>query len=315
MAFGFSRLIQAAGKLTDYFILWAVLFALAGFFFPAAFVWAVPYMSWILGIIMFGMGLVLKPGDFSVLLRRPLPVAAGVVLQFVLMPGLAFVLVRIFPLPAELAVGVLLLGCCPGGTASNIIAYLAKGDVALSVCVTALTNLLAPLMTPLLLLLLLGETVQLAFWEMFGSIVRVVLLPVVLGMLLARFQQKHVQKVLPLMPLLSVAGVVLLVAAIIGLNRAYLLDMGGLIVAVVVLHNLCGLAGGYGGARLLRLPAAQCRTLGIEVGMQNSGLATVLALAFFYPPAAVAGALFTVWHNISGSLLVAFVQWRNRCVR
>lgn len=297
--------------LTRYFALWAVMFAIAGFCFPQAFVWILPYISWILGIIMFGMGVLLKPGDFKVLLLKPWLVMLGFCMQFVLMPALAFILVRLFDVPPALAVGVILLGCCPGGTASNVICYLAKGDVALSVCVTGLTNLAAPMVTPTLLLILLGESVEIAFWPMVATIMKVVLFPIVLGMLLAHFQQKRVETFAVAMPAVSVVGIVLLVAAILGQNREALMHMGFLMVVVVMAHNILGLASGYWLARALGLPLHQARTLGIEVGMQNSGLSVVLATRFFDPAAAVAGALFTIWHNVSGALLVGLFQWQD----
>ncbi len=287
----------------------AVLVAAAGVigaFVPSAFAWAGSYVSWLLGLVMFGMGMTLSAADFRRVLARPRYVAVGVFAQFLIMPLVAYVLVRAFRLPPELAVGVILLGTCPGGTASNVISYLAHGDVALSVSMTMTTTLLAPVVTPALTYLLAGATIEVSFVSMMGSIAEMVLLPVLLGLLVHERCGGAARRILPLMPVLSVLCIVLLVGCVVALSAAKLLAVGPLMAVLVVLHNGCGLALGYGLAKLFGMESRGARTVSIEVGMQNSGLAASLALLYFQPAAAIPGAIFSVWHNVSGSLLANY---------
>jgi len=264
--------------------------------------------SWIsplLGLVMFGMGLTLEWKSFATVFARPLEVSIGVLCQFLLMPLIAWALVRLFSLPAELAVGVLLVGCCPGGTSSNVISYLAGGDVALSVGMTTVSTLLAPVVTPLVMKLLAGAVVPVDFFAMFLSILEVVILPVVLGLLVKRFLPAFSAKVLPALPAFSTVVILLIVVSVVAANAVKLRDCGGLIMAVVILHNLSGYALGYLAARGMRFAAVKAKTVSIEVGMQNSGLACSLATTHFpdLTMASVPGALFSVWHNVSGALL------------
>ena len=259
----------------------------------------------LLGVIMFGMGLTLKWEDFRVVFARPRDVAVGCVAQFTVMPLLAFVLARLFQLDEALTVGVVLVGCCPGGTASNVITYLAKGDLALSVGMTGVSTLLAPLATPLLVWLLAGKTVDVDVAAMFLSILWVVILPIIAGLLVKRLLPKQTERAtayLPAMSSLAIAAIVLIVIS----NSASKLLSGGLVIVVVVmLHNILGLSVGYLIARLLHLTIPKRRALSIEVGMQNSGLASSLATLHFasYPMATIPGAIFSVWHNISGAIV------------
>lgn len=257
-----------------------------------------------LGVIMFGMGLTLSPGDFSVMLNRPKDILLGCASQFICMPLLAWVLVNLFALPSDLAVGVILVGCCPGGTASNVITYLAKGDVALSVGMTAVSTLLAPLLTPLLTLLLAGAFVDIDADAMLLSIVYVVVAPVLGGLAVQKLVPCVTRCVVPYLPAFSSLVIAFVVAIIVAHTAERLLDGGLLILLVVALHNICGLLFGYGVGRLLSLSPRKRVALSIEVGMQNSGLASSLATMHFamYPLAAVPGALFSVWHNISGAV-------------
>ena len=216
------------------------------------------------------------------------------------MPLIAWVLCLVFQLPTELAVGVILVGCCPGGTSSNVMTYLSKGDVALSVGMTACTTIMAPVVTPALVLLLAGQAVDVSYVSMLLSIVQVVLVPIALGFIAPKVSEVF-GKVLPL---ISVVAISLIIMAVVSANAAKLMTSGLLIIAVVMLHNVLGYAFGYGVGRVLGLSKAQMRTLSIEVGMQNSGLATSLALTHFatMPLAAVPGTVFSVWHNISGAV-------------
>lgn len=302
--------MKVLGKISDfvgkYMAVIVILVAALALFFPnsVSFI-KTSYVNTLLGIVMFGMGLTLKPSDFKVVFSRPKDVVLGCVSQFVLMPLLAFLLTKAFQLPPELAIGVILVGTCPGGTSSNVMTYLSKGDVALSVGMTAVSTILAPLLTPLLTLLYAGQRINVDVVSMFLSIIKVVLLPIVAGFVINHFFQDASQKVVRIMPLVSTTAIVAIVAAVVSANSANIFASGLLILAVVILHNLLGYATGYAVGKLLKLDRTKCRAISIEVGMQNSGLATTLAATHFaqYPLATIPGAVFSVWHNISGAIL------------
>ena len=267
------------------------------------------YVNTLLGIVMFGMGLTLKANDFKVVFSRPKDVIVGCIGQFTIMPLLAFLLAKLFHLPTELAVGVILVGTCPGGTSSNVMTYLAKGDVALSVGMTSVSTILAPFLTPLLTYMLAGQTVDVDMMSMFLSIVKVVILPIVLGGLIQKFFSSLTEKLVKILPLVSVTAIVAIVAAVVSANAAKIMTSGVLILAVVILHNCCGYGLGYAIGKVLKLDMAKCKAVAIEVGMQNSGLATSLAATHFaqYPLATIPGAVFSVWHNISGAIFANFM--------
>ena len=278
---------------------------------PASFVWIETWViNPMLGVIMFGMGLTLSPADFRIVLSRPWDILTGCLAQFTVMPLLAWILTWAFSLPKELALGVILVGCCPGGTASNVITYLAKGDLALSVGMTACSTLLAPLLTPLLVWLLAGTMVDVDAWGMLLSIVYVVIAPIAVGLLCRRFLPGLTKAVMPCLPAFSSVAIALTVGIVVSHNAERLWLGGFMVVAVVMMHNLLGLSLGYLIGHLLHLPKPKNIALGIEVGMQNSGLASSLAIMHFaaYPLATVPGAIFSVWHNISGALAARFFQ-------
>ncbi len=302
-----ERLSMFAG---NYFGLLVILFSAAGFFRPALFTWSVPFIPLFLGIIMFGMGMTLTGDDFRVILMKPGAVIIGVLSQYTVMPLAALLIVTAFNLPPEIAVGVILVGTCPGGTASNVITYLSRGDVALSVSMTTVSTLLSPLITPLFTLWLAGKWIPVAVGGMFLSILKIVLLPVLLGILLNHFFREQIQRLVRVLPLVSVIAIVVIVGGIIGINAERMLTVAAISIAVVILHNFIGLMTGYSIGRSLQLDERRRRTLAIEVGMQNSGLALTLALLHFTPAAALPAALFSVWHNISGSLLASY--WSRR---
>lgn len=263
------------------------------------------YVNTLLGIVMFGMGLTLKPNDFKVVFSRPKDVVIGCLAQFTVMPLLAFLLAKVFQLPAELAVGVILVGTCPGGTSSNVMTYLSKGDVALSVGMTAVSTILAPFLTPLLTYLYAGQKVDVNIMSMFLSIVKVVIIPIAAGFIINHFFKKFTETVTEILPLISTTAIVAIVAAVVSANSAKIMTSGLLIVLVVILHNIFGYILGFGIGKVLKLDSTKCRAISIEVGMQNSGLATSLAATHFaqYPLATIPGAVFSVWHNISGAIL------------
>lgn len=263
------------------------------------------YVNYLLMIVMFGMGLTLKFEDFKVVFTRPKDIIIGAIAQFSIMPLLAFLLSIIFKLPTELAVGVILVGTCPGGTSSNVMTYLAKGDVALSVGMTSVSTILAPIVTPLLTLLYAGQRVNVNAVNMFISIVQVVIIPIGLGFIINRFFHKFTNHIKEILPLISVIAIVSIVAAVVSANSSRLMQVGYLIIIVVMLHNCFGYLLGFIIGKLLRLDNSKCKAISIEVGMQNSGLATSLAATHFtfMPLATVPGAIFSVWHNISGSIV------------
>ena len=300
-----ARLSQFVGKT---FALWTLLFAALAFSFPAAFKWIGPYIVPLLGLIMFGMGLTLSRDDFKEVAKRPMDVGIGVLGQFIIMPTLAWVLGKLLQLPPEVAVGVILVGCCPGGTASNVMTFLARGDVALSVAITSVTTLLAPVVTPALIYLLASQWLEVSAAAMFWSILQVVVLPIALGVLAQTLLREKVKAAISVLPLVSVVAIVAIVAAVVAGNQARIATSGLLIFAVVVLHNGMGLLLGYWLAKLSGMSVSKRKALSIEVGMQNSGLGVALATAHFSPLAAVPSAIFSVWHNISGPLVATLYQ-------
>ena len=292
--------------IAKYMSLWVILAAAGAFLCPSAVssVLSKGLIAPLLGVVMFGMGLTMQPKDFVEVAKRPYQVLVGTLAQFILMPVIAWTLTKLFNLPPEIAIGVILVGACPGGTASNVICYLAKGDVALSISLTTVSTLLAPIMTPLLVWWLGGSQIEVNASKMFVSILEVVLLPVLLGLvvnyLCSRLKKNPMVSITKFLPSFSALAVVVIVAIVVAGAANKLMEHFGLLCLVVILHNLCGLGLGY----LVGLLTSSPRTVAIEVGMQNSGLAVSLAVTHFaaQPLAAIPGAIFSVWHNISGSL-------------
>lgn len=282
--------------------------AVIGFVLPGPASALIQVVNPLLGIIMFAMGLTLTIPDFTLVARRPLPVLLGVIAQFVIMPLIGLGVSLLLGLPAELAAGVILVGCAPGGTSSNVICYLAKADTALSVTMTTISTLLAPLLTPLLTLWLAGQYLPVDGGAMALSILLVVLLPVLGGLVVRLLLGRFVARILPALPWVSVLAICLVVAAVVGNSADQVLAAGLTVLAAVVLHNALGYLLGYGVARALKQPVRSARTVSIEVGMQNSGLAATLAATYFSPVAALPAAVFSIWHNISGAILAAIYR-------
>ncbi len=295
------------------FPLLVVLVTVSALLLPAYFLWTLPCIVPLLGLIMFSMGVTLRPHDFREVLRAPKVVLLGLAAQYVIMAGVAYLLVRFLQLPPGIAIGVILVGSCPGGTASNLLSYIAGGDVALSVSLTACSTLCSPLLTPLLTLLLAGESFTVDYLGMFKSIITIVVLPVVLGMLVNMFKQR-LGWILRVMPVLAMGAILIIIAGIVAKNSANLRSIALVAIIAVILHNLCGLAAGYLLGRSCGFSYRQRRTLALEVGLQNSGLAATLAKNFFAstPEAMIPAAFFSVWHNISGAVLATY--W-SRCDR
>lgn len=302
-----KNLSDMAGRYIAVLVLLGTAFAL---FMPetASSLVKTSWVTYILGVIMFGMGLTVSVEDFKELFVRPKFVIIGILSQFIIMPLLALILVKVFNLPIALAVGVVLVGTCPGGTSSNVITYLSKGDVALSVSITSCTTLLAPFMTPLLTNLIIGKSIDIDTLGMFISIVQVVIVPIALGILFHKFLPKITAILQDILPLISTLGITAIVIAVVAASANAIIANIGVIVIVVILHNMLGYFTGFLVGKAAGGDTAKVKALSIEVGMQNSGLASSLALTHFanYPLAAVPGALFSVWHNISGGILASF---------
>ena len=292
--------------ISEYMGVLVLLSAIAALVFPETISQVKPtVINPLLGVIMFGMGLTLRADDFRIVFSRPKDVVIGCLAQFTVMPLLAWTLARIFALDEALTVGIVLVGCCPGGTASNVITYLAKGDLALSVGMTGVSTLLAPMLTPLLVLLLAGKTVDVDVVGMLLSILWVVILPIVAGLVVKRLWPRQTTAATAYLPALSSLAICAIVLIVIAANAAKLMSSGLIVILVVMLHNIGGLAVGYAIGTVLGMSAAKRKAVSIEVGMQNSGLASSLATLHFaaYPMATIPGAIFSVWHNISGAMV------------
>ena len=291
------------------YMAWIVLaIAALALFLPGTCLWIqTKWINYLLMIVMFGMGLTMKLSDFAVVFKRPRDVIIGCLAQFIIMPLLAFGLGKVFGLHQELLVGVVLVGTCPGGTSSNVITYLSKGDTALSVGMTSINTLLAPFLTPLLTYLYLRTSVNVDVRSMFVSIIQVVIVPIGLGLLINKLFGNYTRRISDALPLVSVTAICLIVAAVVSHNSEKILSTGLVIFAVVILHNLLGYLCGYLIGILFKMDLPRKKAVAIEIGMQNSGLATSLAGTAFpdLAMATVPGAIFSVWHNISGAVLAA----------
>ncbi|ELY24034.1 sodium symporter [Natrialba magadii ATCC 43099] len=298
---------RAADVLSTYFVVWILLGSGLALYSPATFTPLGDHISLMLGIIMLGMGLTLTVEDFRRVLERPRDVFIGAAAQWLCMPLFAYLLVALLGLPWELGIGLLLLGAAPGGTASNVMTYLGRGDVALSVTITSVTTIAAPLVVPAWIVLLAGEEITVTFAAMAEEIVLIVLIPVVAGLLLRILLDRYAPAVakagLTVFPAISVLAIVLIVAAIVGLNVEEIFAASALVFLAVIIHNALGLGAGYGIGHATGMAEDRARACAFEVGLQNSGLAVALAVAFFDPLAALIPALFSVWHNVTGPAL------------
>lgn len=310
-----NRISRTARVATTYFVVWVLLAAGLALVRPSTFVPVLDYVTPLLGLIMLGMGLTLQPDDFRRLVDRPVDVGIGAVTQWLAMPLAAYGLYVLFDLPEAVGVGLILVGAAPGGTASNVMTYLGRGDVALSVAITTVTTLAAPIVMPAWTLFILGQTIDVTFAEMFASIVQIVIIPVVVGFtlryLLDRYAPRAAEIGLDVFPLVSVAAIVAIVAGVVGANVENILTAGAFVLAAVVLHNGIGLGVGYGVGSLSGMTEDRRRTNTFEVGLQNSGLAVALATSLFDPAAALIPALFSVWHNVTGPALASYFTWRD----
>ncbi len=296
---------RLSGTVGRYFLWFVIGLSALAFFLPAPFIHITPYVTYLLGVIMLGMGMTLTKDDFGAVFARPRDISIGVLAQYVIMPLLGFLIAEALRLPSDLAAGLVLVGCCPSGTASNVMTYMSEGDLALSVAVTSVTTLLAPLLTPYLTLWLAGQWVPVPAGPLFMEILKIVILPVIAGITLRALFSRQVERLLTVFPLLSASAIIAIIMAIVAVNASRLLTVGATIFAAVVLHNLAGFGLGYLTARAFGLEPRKVKAITYEVGMQNSGLAAALALRYFSGMAAIPGAIFSVWHNVAASALVS----------
>jgi len=310
-----DRLSRVSRLASKYFVVWVLLASSAALANPDPFVPVLNYVTPLLGLIMLGMGLTLQPADFKRLIERPVDVGIGAVTQWLVMPLAAYGLYLLLDLPDAIGVGLVLVGAAPGGTASNVMTYLGRGDVALSVAITTLTTLAAPIVMPAWTLFILGEGIDVTFAQMFTSIVQIVIVPVVLGFairyLLDRKAPRAAEVGVDVFPVVSVVAIVAIVAGVVGANVENILTAGIFVLLAVVVHNAVGLGAGFGVGRAAGMSEDRVRTCTFEVGLQNSGLAVALATSLFSPAAALIPALFSVWHNVTGPALASYFTWRD----
>jgi BASS family bile acid:Na+ symporter len=299
--------------ITRLFPLWAVVVSLVAYRLPGSVAGLAPHVTTLLMIVMLAMGVTLSFADFRRVFTRPAPVLAGIVLHYLVMPLAAWAIAKALDMPPDLTAGMVLVGSVASGTASNVMIYLARGDVALSVTISALSTLVGVFATPLLTRLYVDASIVVDVRGMLVSILQIVGLPIAIGLVVNRVAGGLVRRVEPVLPLVSMVAILAIIAAVVGGTHRSIATVGPVVALGVVLHNGIGLLGGYWGGRLLGFDESVCRTLAIEVGMQNSGLAATLGKLYFSPLAALPGALFSVWHNLSGSVLAGV--WAGRPAR
>lgn len=303
-------LVRISQFVNKTFALWVAAAGVLGFLSPEVFKLAGPYVPILLGVVMFGMGLTLTTSDFREIFRRPRDVFVGIAAQFTIMPLSAWVLCRAFELPPDLAVGMMLLGCAPGGTASNVVTFLARGDVALSVTITSCTTLLAPVVTPALMYFFASQWLAIDPAAMFLSIVQVILLPIAAGVVVHRIFGSRVKQVTAAIPIVSVAAIVVIISAVVAGTKGSIVNAGFVAFAAVAIQNAIGMALGYFAGRMLGMDVAKCKCLCFEVGMQNSALGVALAGVHFAaaPMTALPSAIGALWHNISAPVVATCFQ-------
>ncbi len=297
-------------RITKLFPLWAILFSLIAYFYNGLFAGFKSAIVPLLTVVMFGMGMTLKWENFREIFKSPLVILLGFSLQYLIMPVAAYLISVMLNLSPAMMAGVVLVGCSPGGTASNVITYLGNGNVALSITLTLTSTVFAVVLTPFLSYIILNHVVPVPVAEIFLDILQIVLVPVLIGTAINSFFSDKIGKIRNVFPLISTLAIVLIIAIIVALNKSKIEEMNLIIIAAVMLHNATGLTFGYFIPKLLKYDKKICRTICIEVGMQNSGLSVALAVKFFSAAAALPGAIFSIWHNLSGSVLAG--SWRSR---
>jgi len=299
---------KVLGFYTKYFAIWVVVFGVVAYLYPGPFVVLKPGMEWFFALTMFGIGVVLQVEDFKRIAQRPVIVLIGSAAQFTIMPLGAFLLARLFHLPPEIAVGLILTGSAPGAMASNVMSYIAKADTAYSVSLTTVSTLLCPVLTPGLTLLLAGSTLEVPFWNMLINVTLTVVVPLFIGFGVRYFIKEKIEKILPVFPAISVTFIIFICSLVIALNKENLAAVTGIILAAAIILNSYGMLAGYGIGSIFRLNTRRRRTLAIEIGMQNAGLGTILALKHFGEQAAMPAAIFVFICIITASAMSAIWQ-------
>ncbi|WP_378955942.1 bile acid:sodium symporter family protein [Pelosinus sp. sgz500959] len=297
---------KIAKFITKLFPVWVVLFAAIAFLSPAPFKPFATYIPYLLGLIMLGMGLTMTLDDFKLVFTRPKDVLYGVLLRYIIMPSVAFLVAKLLGLPPSLAAGLILVGACPSGTASNVMTFIAKGDTALSVTISSVNTILAPIFTPFLFLFLAGTLIPINAEALLIDILKIVLFPIILGIVVRTFASEFVNRVMVIIPLISVLSIIAIIAIVVALSAAKLVTVAVIAFIAVALHNALGLGLGYGASRTMGMSHKKAKAVSFEIGMENSGLAVALAIAHLDPIAAIPGVIFSVWHNFTGSLLAGY---------
>lgn len=302
-----EKISRISDKITQNIGLIIVIFSVIAYFVPDYFSWMTNYTTIFLALAMFGMGTSIDSDSFKEILKNPKDVFIGSLAQFTIMPLIAWFLAIAFNVNKDIALGIILVGCCPGGTASNVITHIAGGNVSMSVSMTILSTLLAPIVTPFLVYLLAGRWVEVSIFAMFKSVVTVILIPVLMGIFAKKLSPEKMEKSKSIFPLISSLAIILIISGIIGANSEKIAKSGLIVLLIVMIHNALGLLLGLGVAKLFKMDYDKQTALSIEVGMQNSGLAIQLATANFAlnPLATLPGAIFSIWHNISGSIFAS----------
>lgn len=295
-----------------YLVLFVVGVAAIALWVPQTFTWASNYTSFFLQVIMFGMGMTMTLGDFSEVLKTPGKVLLVSAMQFGFMPLSAFLIAKLFNLPDDMALGLILVGCVPGGTSSNVITYLSNGNAPLSITATSVSTLLAPLVTPLLLSFYGSAYVEISFWAMFLSIFQIVLVPIVAGVVVNYLLGRHIDTVKEFLPTVSTLGILLVLGGTVSVNAETLMTSGLVMFLAVTLHNMSGYLIGHGVSYLVKMDEGSTRAMSIEVAMQNTGLAASLGLTHFNPAAALAGAVGAIMHNVVGIVYSNICQYRDK---
>jgi len=301
-----EKIEKTAKIITALFPVWVVLFATIAFFNPDPFKPFVTYVPYLLGLIMLGMGLTMTLEDFKLVLTRPKDVLYGVILRYLIMPSVAFLIAKLLELPPSLAAGLILVGACPSGTASNVMTFIAKGDTALSVTISSVNTLLAPILTPFIFLYLAGTLLPINADALLVDILKIVLFPIVLGIIIRIFASKFVNRIIEMIPVVSVFSIIAIITIVVALSAAKLATVALIAFIAVALHNALGLGLGYGASRTVGMSHKKSKAVSFEIGMENSGLAVALAIAHLDPIAAIPGVIFSVWHNFTGSLLAGY---------
>ena len=293
-----------------HFLSLILIFSFLGYFEPSLFIWVKAYIPLLLGIIMLGMGVSLNFSDLWDIRKEPKWIIVGISLQFLIMPIAAIVIGKILQLPQEILLGLIIVGSCPGGTASNVMVYLARAHLPVSITLTLISTILAPILTPLWIYFLAHKYIDISYLSLLKTTFWIVIFPLFDGLVIRKFFKKRIEPIIGVFPSISIIAIAVIIACVIGLNQDTLSAFPILILIAVMLHNISGFVCGYIVSRLFKFPKNVCRSIAIEVGMQNSGLGVALALAHFSKLVALPSVLFSIWHNVAGVILVKF--WKGR---